>query len=90
MQPELVDRLPDHGAIQWLYITKAPADLDLLFRLKSLFHLTLWFPFHTKLVPRVLEELSFLLVFHFKYDFRCDCVIGRSKQITVSLLGQKR
>ena len=67
---ELFDRLPEHPAIQWLAIDGTPADFQFLFRLKNLVCLYLDCLVDAETVGKLLEELQFLSLFHFKFGYK--------------------
>ena len=86
---DLFDRLPEHCAVQKLFIYHPPSDLAFLFRLKHLIELKLHWSINSETVRRALEELPALSSFYFRYfryhQKRASIEIGQSKQFTVSV-----
>ena len=67
-QPQdLFDRLPEHCAIQLLFIASALSDFRFLSRLKHLICLSLNCSIDAGLIRKILEENDFLSMFGFKY-----------------------
>ena len=64
---ELFERLPEHCAIQELYIQCKPSDLLFLCRLKHLIQLDLVFSIDLELIRKILEQLPFLTSFRSFY-----------------------
>ena len=92
-QPQdLFDRLPEHCAVQKLYVYRAQSDLTFLFRLKNLIHLNIFWPIDSETVRRAFEELPFLSYFTFSkvrssgYSIQPVAIeIDRSKRFSVSV-----
>ena len=81
----LLDRLPDHCALQSLRICK-PSDPNFLFRLRRMIHLYLDWSVHSELIRKALEEFDFLSSFIFKYnDDHALIRIGHPKDYKVSI-----
>ena len=88
---DLFDRLPEQCAVQKLYIKDPPSDLDFLFRLKHLIHLTVCWSIDRETIRRTFEELPVLVYFVFIYgQKRASILIGHSKEIQVSVSGYKK
>ena len=67
-QPQdLFNRLPEHSAVQKLFINRLPSDLNFLFRLKHLIHLHIDWPIDSRIIRRAFEELPVLSYFAFTY-----------------------
>ena len=72
VQWELFDRLPEHSAVQKLYIYKEDLDLkslESLFQLKTLTYLDLSCYIDAEMIRRVLEGFEFLSNFEFNISF---------------------
>ena len=66
-QPQdLFDQLPEHSAVQWLILKRAPSNLDFLFRLNHLIRLYVYFSIDMETVRRALDELPCLSLFKFR------------------------
>ena len=86
-QPQdLFDRLPEHCAIQKLFINGPQSDLAFLFRLKHLIHLSIGWSIDIETVRRAFDELPALRFFSFKYgQKRASIVTVGPKQLEVKV-----
>ena len=90
-QPQdLFYRLPEHSAVQVLYISSAVTDFQFLFRLKHLIRLYLCCSIDAESVRKILEELQFLS----RFEFQCNnkgftIVIGHSKEFEITFIGKR-
>ena len=86
---DLFDRLPEHSAVQKLYVFSEVSDFEFLRRLKDLIYLYLECSIDLELIRRLFEELPFLLGIRFKYNSKgalIDTISGwnPSKQFRVA------
>ena len=91
-QQDLFDRLPEHCAVQSLFINRRPSDLAFLFRLKHLIYLDINWSIDSETVRRAFEELPFFSSLRFYCPGR-DCVTIVSihpKQFHVSIGKEKK
>ena len=66
-QPQdLFNRLPEHCAVQNLFISRKPSDLRFLLRMKHLIHLVLCFRIGHEFVRKAFQKLHFLSSIKFK------------------------
>ena len=86
-QPQdLFDRLPEHCAVQSLFINRPPADLAFLFRLKHLIDLEVHWPIDSQTIRRAFDELPVLSSFVFRFDFmKATIQRDHPKQFQVSV-----
>ena len=84
-QPQdLFNRLPEHCAVQELFIYNPPSDLAFLFRLKHLIHLYIDWAIDSETVRRAFDELPALSKFEFGFgQKRVSIETGHSKQFEV-------
>ena len=67
-QPQdLFDRLPEHSALQRVFIRNPLSDLGFIFKLKDLLLICLEFEIDNELVRKAFDELQFLNMFWFMY-----------------------
>ena len=86
-QPQdLFDRLPEHCAVQILYIHSELSDYRFLFRLKYLMRLLLGFSINAEAIRKIIEKNEFLSVFYFKYlDKEVDIEIEHPRHFKVQI-----
>ena len=91
VQPQdLFDRLPEHCAVQRLYLYPIVTDLRFLFRLKNLIILHLRCSIEAETIRRLFEELTFLSEFTFKCkDKAFEIETGHSKPFEILVTGKK-
>ena len=89
-QPQdLFDRLPEHCAVERLFINRQPFDLRFLSRLKHLILLDIKWPIDRETFRRAFEEHPALSSFRFIYGYKVFSIeIGQSKQFQVKIGGQ--
>ena len=82
---ELFDRLPDHCAVQNLFISKAVQDLAFVIKLKKLIYLELGQSIDAGLIQKIFEELTLLSSFDFLCADRPVFIEHRHKRFGVSV-----
>ena len=83
---DLFDRLPEHCAVQILFIIRKPCDLGFLFRLKELIRLYVHWSIDKETIRRAFEELPVLSYFEFKFGQKIASIqIVHPNQFLISI-----
>ena len=88
---DLFDRLPEHSAVQYLFIECPVSDFRFLYRLEHLVDLQYCHQITTEIVRKAFEKLPFLRVLQFQHHNQKANIVKRSpKRWTVSIGDEMR